>query len=223
MEQATQHRCPGMGAGGVIGPTNFYTSRPNTADPLPAPTRAITGFPGLASLPRADWAFLRSCCSSDPARRLGAGGGGVHELKAHPFSVPSSGANWGVGRAWRQRRSGWTGLISSPLFACHFPAVALGQRMQGSLPFLVRTPPLGLRSLITTDQEGPLWTSSHLLEQFSVGAEGQTSQPVTAGTVSTCPPSTHQSTVTCCVYTLYLELGPALLKGAFLGISAWSY
>lgn len=45
--------------------------------------------------------------------------------------------------------------ISSCLFACHLPAVARRQRMQGSLPFLVRTPPLGLRSLITTDQEGP--------------------------------------------------------------------
>lgn len=118
------------GCGRVIA-NNFFI--PVAKHQCRSPARPHQGnrVPGLASLPRADWAFLQELRQSDLAPgRLGAGGGGVHEnLEAHPLFQSVSRSNWGVEGV--ASVTGAAGLAwISPLFACHFPAVALGQRIR---------------------------------------------------------------------------------------------
>ena len=145
-----------------------------------SPTRVARDSGGLAGLPRADWAFLHSCCSSIRPNAWALEETVSTSSRPTPFSVPSSGANWWGRRVWR-RQLGWPDRSGSPRVS--LPATSLqwptGKECTAALPFLVRTPPLGLSCLIATDQEGPVDSPSHLSEKCSlVGAEGQRSQPV---------------------------------------------
>lgn len=121
-----------------------------------SPTRVTRDSGGLASLPRADWAFLRSCCSLIRPSAWALEETVSTSSRPTPFSVPSSGANWWGRRVWRRQSEqlDWSGspLVSLPATSHQWPT---GKECKAALPFLVRTPPLGLRSLIATDQEGP--------------------------------------------------------------------
>lgn len=96
------------------------------------------------------------------------------------FSVPSSGANWGVRRAWRQRRErlDWPGspLVSLPATSQQWPS---GKERKAACLSWSGLHPWASEVSSPLTRKGLVDSPSHLLEKcFLVGAEGQTSQPV---------------------------------------------
>lgn len=165
----------------VTGPTNFSTSVAKHQCPPPAPpTRVTRGSGGLASLSRADWAFLRSSCSSTLPGAWALEAAASTSSRPTPFSVPSSGANWGDRRAWYRQREwlDWSGSphVSLPATSQQWP---LGKECKAACLSWSGPHPWASEVSSPLTRKGLVDSPSHLLEKcFLVGAEGQRSQPV---------------------------------------------